>query len=461
MAALTLAEIARRTDGRILRGSPALTFQDFGIDSRLVRPGALFFAVRGERDGHDFVAAAAAAGAAGAVVSRPVAVADAGFGLVEVPDTVAALRNLARSVLSDIPVKVIGITGSVGKTTTKEFTAALLAAKMRVRKSEGNFNNQLGLALSVLRLEPGDEAAVLEMGMSAAGEIRALTRIAPPDVAVITNVQPVHTEFFDGLEDIALAKREILEGARPGAAAVLNADDPLVMKAGAGWKGPKVTFGLSESADVRARRVRHRGYEGLAFTLDYDGAEARVEVPFVNEAYVPNLLAAAAVCRSFGYSLDDILPRLGGLSPYAMRGVLVELPGGVRLYDDSYNSNPRALEEALRSLGALPAARKVAVLGDMLELGPGAPDYHRQAGASVARWKWDILVAVGPLARSIAEGALAAGLPPESVLSFPDSPAAAAAIGAVIRDGDLVLVKGSRGVKTEIIASAVRRRGKE
>ncbi len=461
MATLTLAEIARRTDGRILQGSPALAFLDYGIDSRLVRPGVLFFAVRAERDGHDFVEAAAAAGAAGAVVSRPVTVAAAGFGLVEVPDTVAALQHLARSVLADIPVKVVGITGSVGKTTTKEFTAALLAAKMKVRKSEGNFNNQLGLALSVLRLEQGDEAAVLEMGMSAAGEIRALTRIAPPDVAVITNVQPVHTEFFAGLEDIALAKREILEGARPGAAAVLNADDPLVMKAGAGWKGPKVTFGLSETANVRARSIRHRGYEGLAFTLGYDRAEARVEVPFVNEAYIPNLLAAVAVCRSFGYALGDILPRIGSLAPYAMRGVLVELPGGVRLYDDSYNSNPRALEEALRSLGALPAARKVAVLGDMLELGPAAPGYHRQAGASVVRWKWDVLVAVGPLARSIAEGALAAGMPPDAVLSFPDSPAAAAAIGAVVRDGDLVLVKGSRGVRTEIIASAVRRRGKE
>ncbi len=461
MAALTLAEIAVRTGGRIVRGSAGLTFRDFGIDSRLIRPGALFFAVRGHRDGHEFVAAAAAAGAAGAVVSRPVAGAGSDFGLVEVPDTVAALQCLARSVLADVPAKVVGITGSVGKTTTKEFTAALLAAKIRVRKSEGNFNNQLGLALSVLSLERGDEAAVLEMGMSAAGEIRALTRIAPPDVAVITNVQPVHTEFFAGLEDIALAKREILEGARPGAAAVLNADDPLVMKAAAGWKGPRVTFGLSESADVRARSIRHRGYEGLDFTLVYGTAEARVEVPFVNEAYVPNLLASAAVCRTFGFSLDDILPRIGGLAPYAMRGVLVELPGGVRLYDDSYNSNPRALEEALRSLAALPAVRKVAILGDMLELGPGGPDYHRRAGTSVARWKWDVLVTVGPLARSIAEGALAAGMPAEAVLSFPDSSTAATRIGAVIRDGDLVLVKGSRGVRTEVIAAAVRGRGKE
>ena len=195
--------------------------------------------------------------------------------------------------------------------------------------------------------------------------------------------------------------------------------------------------------------------------MGYDTAEARVEVPFVNEAYVPNLLAAAAVCRTFDFSFDDILPRIGGLAPAAMRGVLVELPGGVRLYDDSYNSNPRALEEALRSLGALPAARKVAVLGDMLELGPGSAEYHRQAGASVVRWKWDVLVTVGPLARTIAEGAVAAGMPAKAVLSFPDAPSAAAGIGAVVRDGDLVLVKGSRGVKTEIIAAAVRRRGKE
>ena len=229
MAALTLAEVARMTGAAVLHGSPGLAFARYGIDSRLTAGGELFFAVPGRRDGHDFVAAAAAAGAAGAVVSRPVEPPASGFGLLLVPDTVAALQDLARGVLALHPVKVVGVTGSVGKTTTKEFAAALLAARFRVLKSEGNFNNRLGLALSVLRLEPGHGAAVLEMGMSAPGEIRELTRVAPPDVAVVTNIAPVHLEFFRDLDGIARAKKEILDGARPGAAAVLNADDPRVM----------------------------------------------------------------------------------------------------------------------------------------------------------------------------------------------------------------------------------------
>ncbi len=271
MARLRLDEVARVAGGTILQGSPALTFGSYGIDSRLAAAGGLFFAVAGRRDGHEFVAAAAAEGAAGAVVSRPVDVPDKSFasvmvkdtvaaiqalgaavlagavvgrpvavsgrdfGLVQVEDTVETLQALAHDVLGRRPVKVVGITGSVGKTTTKEFTAALLARRFRVLKSEGNYNNHLGLALSLLRLEPGDEAAVLEMGTSAAGELRTLARIAPPDVAVITNVNPVHLQFFESLDAIALAKKEILDGAKPGATAVLNGDDPLVMGIAAGF----------------------------------------------------------------------------------------------------------------------------------------------------------------------------------------------------------------------------------
>ncbi|RPJ01176.1 MAG: hypothetical protein EHM31_06455, partial [Candidatus Aminicenantes bacterium] len=225
MARLRLDEIARTTGGAVLQGSPALSFGSYGIDSRLSVPGSLFFAVPGRRDGHDFVADARRKGAAGAIVSRPVAIDDPAFGLVRVPNVVAALQALAHEALACRPARVVGITGSVGKTTTKEFTAALLAPHFRVLKSEGNYNNYLGLALTLLRLECDDDLAVLEMGMSAPGEILALTRVAPPDVAVITNVSPVHLEFFAGLEEIARAKKEILDGAKPGATAVLNGDD--------------------------------------------------------------------------------------------------------------------------------------------------------------------------------------------------------------------------------------------
>jgi UDP-N-acetylmuramoyl-tripeptide--D-alanyl-D-alanine ligase len=461
MAELRLDDIARRVGGRVVQGVPALTFGAYGIDSRLTVPGELFFAVVGRRDGHDYVSAAAGRGAAGAVVSRAVTVPGKDFGLIEVKDTVTALQGLACSVLAASQARVVGITGSIGKTTTKEFAAELLSCRFRVLKSEGNFNNQLGLALSLLRLDPRHEVAVLEMGMSAAGEIRALTAIAPPDVAVITNIHPVHLQFFKGMEEIALAKKEILDGAGKGATAVLNGDSPLVMMVASDWRGRRVTFGLGPACDVRAEDVRGKGYEGLEFLLAYGEEKARVDFPFVNEAFVPNFLAAAAVCRALGVPLEEMRSKIAGLKPLAMRGVLVELGGRVRLYDDSYNSNPRALEAALKSLGALPAARKIAILGDMLELGEDEREFHRQAGAAVARWGWDILVAVGPLAVHIAEEAATAGLPPDNILTFSDSGAASGRINDIVRDGDLVLVKGSRCMRMEIIAGKLKTRGKE
>jgi UDP-N-acetylmuramoyl-tripeptide--D-alanyl-D-alanine ligase len=461
MAKLRLDEIARVAGGAVLQGPASLTFERFGIDSRLAEAGELFFAVPGKRDGHDFVAAAAARGAAGAVVARPVAVADRDFGLVKVEDTVAALQVLAHDVLVRRPVKVVGITGSVGKTTTKEFTAALLAPRFRVLKSEGNFNNHLGLALSLLRLEPGHDAAVLEMGMSAAGEIRALARVAPPDVAVITNISPVHLQFFRDLDEIARAKKEILDGAKPGATAVLNADDPLVTRIAADFPGRKVTFGRAPAADVRAEELRSAGYSGFSFVLRYGQASTLILLPFLNEAAVVNLLAAAAVSFALGLRLDDIKPAILGLRPLPKRGLLVEAGGGVRVYDDSYNSNPRALETALSSLAALPAARKVAVLADMLELGEDGREFHRRAGETVVRTGWDVLVAVGPLAALMADGAVGAGMKASAVHRFPDAEAAAGAIAGLVRDGDLVLVKGSRGMRTEAIVEALQARGKE
>jgi UDP-N-acetylmuramoyl-tripeptide--D-alanyl-D-alanine ligase len=460
MASLRLDEIARRTGGRIARGSPGLVFEKFGIDSRLTVPGELFFAIAGRRDGHAFVSDAAGRGAAGAVVSEQVAVADAAFGLLEVRDTTGALQDLARSVLAESGARVVGITGSIGKTTTKEFTAELLSSRLRVLRSEGNFNNRLGLPLSLLRIEPDDEAAVLEMGMSAAGEIGELTAIAAPDVAVITNVHPVHLQFFRGIEEIARSKREILEGAKPGATAVVNGDDPLVMETAADWKGPKLTFGLTPACDVRAEDIKHRGFEGLEFLLRSGTEMARVRIPFLNESFVPNLLAAVAVCRTFGLSVEEILPKIEGLKPLPMRGVLVELKGSVRLYDDSYNSNPRALEAALRSLGGLPARRKVAVLADMLELGPGEVQFHRRAGADVVRSGWNLLITVGPLAAHIGAGAAEAGMDPRHIHSYLDAEAASGAILKLVCDGDFVLVKGSRGMKAERIVNTLKTRGR-
>jgi UDP-N-acetylmuramoyl-tripeptide--D-alanyl-D-alanine ligase len=449
MVELRLDEIAARVGGRIAQGNPSTLFQAFNIDSRLSQPGELFFAIVAKRDGHEFVPDAARKGARGAVISRNVERIDQGFSLVCVSDTVAALQALARSILKEHNPRVIGITGSIGKTTTKEFTASLLSRRFRALKSEGNFNNRLGLALSLLKFQPGQEVAVLEMGTSGPGEILALTRIAPPDVAVITNINPVHLEFFHNLEAIARAKEEILDGAKPDSIAVLNEDDNLVRAIGRTWKGRRITFGFSKGCDVQAADVRKLGAAGMAFKLRLENKTAEVRFPFFYEDYISNLLAATGACRALSLPFDVIIEGVPRLSTFPGRGRLIHLGRGLQLIDDSYNSSPKALEAALKGLASFPAKRKVAVLGDMLELGPDEISFHRQAGKHVVGYGWDVLLAVGPLARYMAEGARAAGMAAAQVWTFATSEEAAARISSLVGEGDLILVKGSRGIRTE------------
>ncbi len=461
MASLRFDRIAALTGGTLVEGDAARRVGDFSLDSRTIAPGGLFFAVVARRDGHDFVAEAAARGAAGAVVSRNVPAPRPGFGLIRVSDTVIALQALAREVLAERPRTVVGITGSVGKTTTKDFAAALLAARCSVLKSEGNFNNRLGLALSLLRLEPGQDAAVLEMGMSAPGEIRALTAIAPPDVAVITNVSPVHLEFLKTLEAVAAAKAEILEGMKPRGAAVLNGDDPSTPRLAQAWAGRKITFGKTPGCDVRAESIRSLGYDGFDLEIGYGGERHALRFPFLAETAVFNLLAALGAALALDLPWKALQPALASLHPGAKRGLAHHLARGIVLIDDSYNSNPRAVEAALRSYGRLPARRRIAVLGDMLELGEGSATYHEQAGECAAREGWDILAAVGPLAGRTAAGARRAGRGGDAVLEFATSCEATPAILALLGEGDLVLVKGSRGLRTDIIVEAIMKADKE
>lgn len=456
MAALSLDRIAAAT-GAGLAGDGSAVASGFAIDSRLVRPGDLFFAVSAERDGHDFAADAAARGAIGAVVSREVPGLPAGFALLRVGDAVRALQDLARSVLAERRVKVVAVTGSVGKTTTKEFVAAVLARRFRVLKSEGNFNNHLGLALSILGLEESHAAAVLEMGMRAAGEIRVLAGIAPPDVAVITNVQPVHLEFLGSLEAVAAAKWEIVEGLRPGGTAVLNADDPRLVRRAAGLPREKtVFFGRGPSADVGAERLVGLGFDGFGFDLRLPGTVVPGRLAFLTEGYLSDALAAAAAAWALDLPAGEIAAGLAGLRPQPGRGAWTRLARGVVLVDDSYNSNPAALAAALRGLATLPAGRRVAVLGDMLELGPGEEAFHAEAGRIAAAAGWDVLLAIGPRSRALARAAVAAGLAPAAVRTFASSPEAAEALAGVLKPGDLVLVKGSRGMRTEAAADRVR-----
>jgi UDP-N-acetylmuramoyl-tripeptide--D-alanyl-D-alanine ligase len=461
MAEFRLVEIAASTRGRILEGDPSRRFDKFNIDSRMTQPGELFFAIVARRNGHDYVPDAVRRGARGAVISQDIPRPGKDVALVQVDNTVEALQALAKAALADRPVKVVGITGSIGKTTTKEFTASLLSLRYDVLKSEGNLNNHLGLALSLLKLLANHQVAVLEMAMNSTGEIRALTRIASPDIAVITNINPVHLEFFQSVEDIAMAKKEILEGTKSGGAAVLNGDDTLVGDIARDWRGRKITFGFSPGCDVQASAVEKMGTDGLSFAIRLGNRQERVFFPFLYEDYIYNLLAAVGVSHALSVPLDAVAGQIPRLKPFEKRGILIPLSRGIRLVDDSYNSNPKALAAALRSLAGLPARRKVAVLGDMLELGERAPEFHRQAGKKAAESGWDILVTVGPLARHMAEGARAVGMAGDRILSFSATEEAAAALASIIEDGDLVLVKGSRGVRTDRLVEKLKAEFKE
>ncbi|MDI6698727.1 MAG: UDP-N-acetylmuramoyl-tripeptide--D-alanyl-D-alanine ligase [Candidatus Saccharicenans sp.] len=458
MAGLYLGQVAQLAGGRLLQGRPETLILSYTFDSRQAGPGTLFFALRDRRDGHQFVRDAYEKGAAAACISGEVGGLPPDFGLIKVEDTLQALQALASRWLSLHPVKIVGITGSVGKTSTKEFTACLLQEKFRVLKSPGNFNNQIGVPISILSVNGSQEIAVLEMGMSRRGEIRKLTEIAPPDVAVITGIAPVHLEFFRDLEDIALAKREILEGARPGALAVLNGDDPLLRKIGADWSRDRVLYyGFSQEFQVRAENLEHRGFEGLRFNLVLGEDRVSLRVPFLNRALVSNLLAACAVAFSFGLKLRELLPALNRLPAVEHRGQLLELKAGIKIYDDSYNSNPVALNSVLESLGHLPTRRKIAVLGDMLELGPEEINFHRQAGAGIPENGWHILVTVGPRARHLAEGAVERGFDPGSVYYFDEALEAAGWLRNILRAGDLVLVKGSHGLALDRIVTFLKK----
>lgn len=458
MADLSLSLIAERTEGKILQGSPSLSFNGFSIDSRETKPGELFFALVAERNGHEFVTHAARRGARGAVISQNVKISASDFGLLWVEDTLEALQRLAQTVLLDHPVRVVGITGSIGKTTTKEFTASLLSRHYNVLKSKGNYNNQIGLPLSVLALNERHNLAVLEMGMNHPGEIKLLTRLAPPDVAVITNINPVHLEFFDNMEAIAAAKKEILLGAKDNAVAVLNGDDSRIKAISADWKGQKILFGLSKETDIRAENIRTSGSAGLSLDLVYGWNKARVNVPFFYETYLYNFLAAAGTARALSVPLDDILTQAPGLTPLPMRGTLLRRDK-ITVVDDSYNSNPIALESALKDSTRIAARRRVAVLGDMLELGVHEAHFHREAGRQAAAAGWDVLVTIGERSRAMVEGALEAGMSEDRIYSFADSEEAAEKIWSIIREGDLILVKGSRGIKTERILERFKEEG--
>ncbi len=455
---LTAAVIATATGGQLAAGSADRAIDGFSIDSRTLQPGDLFFAIVAARDGHAFVTDALARGAAGVVVSAPISAnlrRDAV--VIHVADTTAALQTLARFVRRQSAATVIAITGSAGKTTTKEAIASLLTGHFQVTKNQGNLNNHLGLPLSLLELRHGTDVAVMELGMNHAGEIRVLVGIAEPELRVWTNVGDAHIGYFESREAIADAKAEILEGATAADVLVCNADDGLVMDRVRHFAGRTITFGRSSSADVGAAAVQDLGLDGTRLQLRTTEGIVDLHVPLIGEGNLSNVLAAAAVAAELGVTLEEIARRTGTLTPAAHRGVVLRLAGGVTVIDDSYNSNPAALRLALEMLGRAPrTGRKIAVLGEMLELGAHARRLHEESGRVAALVGLDRLITVGgEPAKALADAAIRSGMRQDAVAWTASSVTAAHMVAPTLAAGDAVLVKGSRGIETDTVVDRI------
>jgi len=452
--------------GSLIAGDPRAEWRGAALDSRRVEGGELFFALRGEKsDGHLYVGAALAAGAAAAVVERlPVEPTPPGRALIQVHDSYAALHALTRAVRREVPRHLVGITGSVGKTTTKELLAAMLARRYRVSRSPGNLNNLYGFPLALLGIPDDTEWMVAELGMSTPGELARISSLARPDVAMLIAVRPAHLEFFGTLAAIAEAKAEIFAGLPDDGLIVANADDEQVARVVRREQGRRavrvVWYGHAdrEARDSKLNlRVRdvvpEAGGAGSRFILEGDDGAQEIALPLLGTHNVDNCLAAAAGAHALGVSLAEIAAAVATAQPSAGRGVVHRLPIGATLIDDSYNANPDAMERALEAAARLPGERRWCVLGDMLELGEQAALFHRRVGAAAAARGFAPIGAVGELGGELAAAAGSAAI------RFADAAAAARWAARELRRGDVVLVKGSRGIHLEVVVEALRAAG--
>lgn len=455
---LGIKDILDATGGMVTRAG-ADVFAGITTDTRKVAQGELFVALAGPRfDGHDFVGAAIGAGAAGAVVRKGFDAQGVGAGcIIEVPDTLRALQDIAAHVRTmHAGTPVVGVTGTNGKTTTKEMLYSILKARGPVLKNEGNLNNEIGLPLTLVKLATEHWAAVLEMGMSAPGEIARLAEIAKPGVGVITNIGPGHLESLGDIQAVARAKGELVDALPEDGRAVLNMDDPQLAGLIEKNAGRAVTFGLSPDAMFSASDIAEAG-SGIRFRMATPSGSAEITLPAIGLHNVMNALAASAASWCLGMGIDEMKAGLAGFSPASMRMQLVEA-GGVKIINDAYNANPASMAAALNTLANIRDCRKVAALGDMLELGASSADSHYTVGRLAGAAGLSLLVLVGSQAAETARGAVESGMAEDEIVILPSSEDAAELLARKVMQGDCVLVKGSRGMRMELV---VKRLGAE
>jgi UDP-N-acetylmuramoyl-tripeptide--D-alanyl-D-alanine ligase len=461
MSNMTAGEAASSIGGTFVYGSRECIISGISIDSRTLKNGDLFFAIRGtQQDGHRYAPNALAKGAIGVVVESAYVYPGefpAGRVLLKVGDCHTALKDLASSVRRGWDGNLVAITGSMGKTTTKEFAAHILESAYSVYRTPGNYNNLYGLPLALFGLNCRHRFGIFEMGMSAPGEIAEMCRIAAPDTGIITNIAPVHLAFFNSIEEIAQAKGELVEALPANGTLIYNADDPLVCNIAGRFTGNRISFGLTEKSDVRADQIDIASLYETRFRLSYEGNSVRATIPLPGSHYVMNALPAIALGRLHRIPLEQMVARLGSLRQAAMRGQIYHFREGFTLIDDSYNSNPNALIQMIEVLTQVPAfSRRILVAGEMLELGKDSDKLHFDCGTRSVKQGVDIVIAVQGAAREIVRAALAAGVPESQSRFFDDVGSAAEYVAREMHKGDLVLVKGSRGVHMEKIVQALR-----
>jgi len=470
---ITVQDVLGPLAGDLVSGRSDIILGGINTDSRTTREGDLFFALRGDtHDGHDFVVNALKRGAAAAVVEKawtgsqgeewhsgaaPSRSLDRA--LIAVNDTLKALGDLAAWWRHQHPAKVIGITGSSGKTTTKEMTAGILERGHTVLKNQGNFNNLIGLPLTLLQLRSDHGCAVLEMGMNHPGEIARLTEIGDPHVGVILNVGMAHVEGLTDLDGVARAKTEMIERIAPDSLVILNGDDAPLMRRASLFSRRQITFGLGKANDVRATEIQDDGPRGTRFSLEYQGSKWPIHIQAPGRHQVANALAAAAVALSLNEPAAHILEGLASFTPIQGRFDIIHLDSGILLVDDTYNANPSSLGAAIRSVGSLvqPGGRIFIGLGDMLELGEAAAEAHREVGRQVAKRKARWLFAMGDHAGDTIRGAREAGMTEEALAVVSTHEEMIERIGERMASGDLVLLKASRRMQMEKVVEGLRR----